>query len=46
MKEKGVDWKDVSPQEMLGADYSSAQGFRNIASQVVLPKQQQNECGI
>ena len=46
MKEKGVDWKDVNPQEMLGADYSSAQGFRNIASQVVLPKQQQNGCGI
>lgn len=46
MKEKGVDWKDVSPQEMLGADYSSAQGFRNISSEVVLPKQQQNGCGI
>ncbi|MEK7088688.1 MAG: hypothetical protein AAB913_00990 [Patescibacteria group bacterium] len=46
MKNKGVDWKDVNPQEMLGIDYSSAQGYQNIASQVVLPKQQQNGCGI
>jgi len=34
MKNKGVDWKNVSPQEMLGADYSSAQGFARIASEV------------
>jgi len=46
MKEKGVDWKDVNPQEMLGIDYSSAQGYSRIAAQVVLPKQQQNGCGI
>jgi hypothetical protein len=34
MKNNGVDWKDVSPQEMLGADYSSGQGYAKIASQV------------
>mgnify|MGYP001612254575 CR=1 FL=1 len=46
MKGKGIDWKDVNPQEMLGADYSSAQGYKNISSQVVLPKQQQGGCGV
>lgn len=46
MKDKGIDWKDVNPQEMLGINYSSSEGYKNIASQVVLPKQQQNSCGI
>lgn len=40
MQNKGVDWNDVNPQEMLGADYSSASGFRRIASQVAAPQQQ------
>lgn len=39
MENRGVDWKDVSPEEMLGADYSSASGFRRIASQVTVPEQ-------
>lgn len=39
MENRGVDWKNVSPQEMLGSDYSSASGFRRIASQVVVPEQ-------
>jgi len=46
MKGKGVDWKDVNPQEILGINFSSAQGYKNIASQVVLPKQQQGGCGV
>jgi hypothetical protein len=49
MKGKGVEWKDVSPQEMLGSDYSSAQGYAKIASQVVQPQQKQgggSGCGI
>ena len=48
MKDKGVDWKNVNPQEMLGASYYSAQGYQNIASQVVQPGQQRggNSCGI
>jgi len=37
MKDRGVGWKDVNPQEMLGADYSSAQGYTRIASQVTAP---------
>lgn len=37
MKSKGTDWKNVSPQEVLGANYSSAGGFRNILSQVSAP---------
>lgn len=46
MKNKGVDWKDVNPQEMLGINYSSAQGYKNIASQIVLPQRQQGGCGV
>src|SRR3989339_1228823 len=46
MKDKGIEWKNVNPQEMLGANYSSGQGFANIASQIVVPKRQQNGCGI
>lgn len=40
MQSKGINWEDVNPQEMLGADYSSASGFRQIASQVTIPDQQ------
>jgi len=35
MKNKGIEWKDVNPQEVLGVNYSSGQGFANISSQVV-----------
>jgi len=34
MKDKGILWKDVNPQEVLGAEYSSAQGYAAIAAQV------------
>ena len=37
MQQKGVDWKDVSSKEILGADYSSSAGFQNISSQVDAP---------
>ena len=37
MQGKGVAWKDVSPKEMLGADYSSSAGFQDISSQVSAP---------
>ncbi len=40
MKQKGVEWKDVSPQEMLGANYSSGSGFQKIASQVIESKEE------
>jgi hypothetical protein len=47
MKNKGVAWRDANPQEMLGKNYSSASGYRNIASQVVLPRQQGGSgCGV
>ncbi|MEK9175757.1 MAG: hypothetical protein AAB795_04200 [Patescibacteria group bacterium] len=45
MQNKGIDWKDVNPQEILGANYSSASGYKQIAAQVTKPKQQQNEGG-
>ena len=38
-KNKGVLWSDVNPQEILGANYSSAQGYARIAAQVVSPTQ-------
>ena len=34
MQQKGTAWKDVSPQEMLSAPYSSSSGYRDISSQV------------
>ena len=48
MKDRGVNWNDVSPKEMLGAGYSSASGFARIASQVAAPAQRGGEggCGV
>ena len=49
MKGKGVEWKDVSPQEMLSAQYSSSRGYANIASQVTQPNSQSvggSGCGL
>ncbi len=37
MEGRGVDWKDVNPQEILGANFSSSSGFARIAAQVKLP---------
>lgn len=37
MENKGVDWKDVNPQEMLGINYSSATGYGKISSQISAP---------
>lgn len=45
MKNKGFDWKDINPQEMLDADYSSASGYRRIAAQVAAPQQQGGDSG-
>ncbi|MBI2612386.1 hypothetical protein HYW59_01050 [Candidatus Kaiserbacteria bacterium] len=33
-KQKGVEWSDVNPQEVLGYDYSSASGFARVAAEV------------
>lgn len=45
MKNRGIDWNDVNPQEMLGSAYSSSQGYANISSQVIQPEQQQYQGG-
>lgn len=34
MQEQGTPWKNVSPQEMLSAPYSSSSGYQNITSKV------------
>lgn len=48
MKNKGVEWQNVKPQEMLGAKYSSASGYAKIASQVATPREQSggSGCGV
>lgn len=48
MKEKGIDGKNISPQVILGADYSSASGFAKISAQVTQPVQKQSGggCGV
>ena len=43
LKIKGIDAKSVTPQMLLGAEYSSGSGFAKIASQV--PKSQQRSGG-
>lgn len=45
MKNKGVEWKDVNPQEILGKDYSSTQGYARINAQIVEPQQEGNGGG-
>jgi len=34
MQNKGTDWKNVLPREVLGVNYSSAEGYAKILSQV------------
>ena len=48
MKSKGIEWKDANPQEILGAGYSSGQGYAKIASQIVAPSSSQSGggCGV
>ena len=41
MENKGIQWKDADPKEILGASYSSAAGYRKIAEEVVQPPGQQ-----
>ncbi|MFA6898235.1 MAG: hypothetical protein WC250_02415, partial [Candidatus Paceibacterota bacterium] len=37
LKNKGVDWSKVNPQEILGLNYSSASGYDKIAAQASAP---------
>ncbi len=48
LKNKGIDWKDINPQEVLGADYSSAAGYALVSAQVGQPRGQSSgsSCGI
>ena len=48
MENKGTDWDDVDPQEILGPGYSSSSGYAKIASQVVAQQQQSggSGCGV
>ena len=40
MNNQGVDWQNINPQEVLGADYSSASGYKRVFSQVTPPERQ------
>ena len=40
MQNKNVAWAEVEPKEMLGANYSSGQGYAKITAQVTKPQQQ------
>jgi hypothetical protein len=44
-QKKGIEWKDVSPKEMLSANYSSGSGYAKIYSQVIKPQQGQGGGG-
>ena len=49
LKIKGIDMKTVTPQMLLGADYSSGSGFARIAAQVPQNQQQRSNgggCGV
>ncbi|MEK7478326.1 MAG: hypothetical protein AAB626_00175 [Patescibacteria group bacterium] len=44
---KGIDWNAVDPKEILGASYSSAQGYKQILSQVEpVQKKSSGGCGV
>ena len=46
MKNKGVAWQDVNPQEILGINYSSSSGYQSILAQME-PQEQKGgaSCG-
>lgn len=48
MKNKGIDWRDVNPQEILGINYSSASGYARVRAQVAEPEQERggSGCGV
>lgn len=47
MKQQGIDGKNISPQVILGAEYSSASGFAKISALVPQEKKQNSgSCGV
>lgn len=44
---KGIDWNNANLKEILGANYSSGSGYRQILSQVTAPtKKSSSGCGV
>lgn len=47
LKDKGINWSNVNPRELLGYSFSSAAGYKNILSQTTPPAQNSGgSCGI
>lgn len=49
MQNNGIDWNSVSPKTILGANFSSAQGYQKIQALVPVPSssgQSQGGCGV
>lgn len=47
LRDKGVDWNNVNPQRLLGYDFSSVAGYKNILSQTTPPaKNSGGGCGV
>ena len=46
-EKKNINWADADPKEILGYNYSSSSGYKNILSQVTPPETQSGgSCGI
>ena len=47
-KSQGIDWKNVDPKEVLGVNYSSAQGYAEVAALVTKPEEGRSDgaCGV
>lgn len=49
METKGVSWEQVDPKEVLGANFSSASGYRQVLNQVTPPERKSGSgegCGV
>lgn len=48
LKNKGVEWKDVNPRDVLGLNYSSSSGYQQVASQTPVSTSSQggSGCGV
>lgn len=47
LKDKGINWGNVNPRELLGYGFSSAAGYKNVLSQTTPPaKNSGGSCGI
>lgn len=47
LKDKGINWDNVNPRELLGYSFSSAAGYKNVLSQTTPPaKNSGGGCGV